>query len=275
MDEKKQRAPRSDTALLQACLDGNLDIVRKRIAAGAHVNAGRKDKRPPLETAARCGHLDIVRELIAAGADVNQIAKINFEASPGSALIGAIKQNHLETAQELVRAGASVVLETHPGCNAASEAAFKAIELYWSKNSSLKSVVQALESLGELEQKHSFQDWFDFLKQTVKARAKVNDYCLWEACKLGCTPVVHYLVSVGSNVNFMPHDTTPLQIAIHGGFDEIALALISAKADPNLTGKFSPSPLKLAVAKERHTIIRALLDAGATPLDGVLTPTVL
>ena len=54
--------------------------------------------------------------------------------------------------------------------------------------------------------------------------------------------------------------------SIQNEFDEIALALIAAKADPNLTGKFSSPPLKLAVTKERHAVIRALIDAGATPL---------
>jgi ankyrin repeat protein len=79
MADKKQRAARSDSKLLQACLDGNLVIVRERIAAGANLNAGRKNKYPPLEIAARCGHLAIVRELILHGADVNQIHKVNYE----------------------------------------------------------------------------------------------------------------------------------------------------------------------------------------------------
>src|SRR5882757_10780864 len=134
MAEKKQRAPRSDTKLLQVCVAGELAVVRERIAAKANVNAGRKDKKPPLELAAGCGHLEIVRELIAAGADVNQIHKVNFEVFPTSALIGAIAQHRFQIAVELVRAGASTALETHPGCNAASNAAFKAIEYWWLTN---------------------------------------------------------------------------------------------------------------------------------------------
>jgi len=275
MAEKKQRAPRSDTKLLQACLDGNLAMVRERIAAGANVNAGRKDKRPPLETAARCGNLEIVRELISAGADVNQIHKVNIEASPTSALIGAIKQYQVQVAQELVRAGASTALETHPGCNAASEAAFKAIEYWWLNNDTktsfkeLASLTTTIKQLANLtiddRPSQTFEDWFGFLKQSVGSGAKVNDYCLWEACKMGCAPIANYLISIGADVNFTPHHTSPLQKAIQNEFDEIALALIAAQADPNLTGKLAQSPLKLAVTKEKHNIIRALLDAGATP----------
>jgi ankyrin repeat protein len=271
MGEKKQRAPRSDTKLLQPCLDGNLAVVRERIAAGANVNAGRKDKRPPLETAACCGHLEVVREFISVGANVNQIAKVNFEVFPGSALVGAIKQKHFDVAQELVRAGASVTLETHPGCNAASEAAFNAMSLYWSKNSSWKWVVQTLEELGEKRPEHStFDAWFRFLKQAVAAGAKVNDYCLWKACQLGCAEVALYLISIGVNVNVMPHRRSALQTAIEADLDEVSLALIAAKCDPNLTGEFGDSPLKLALTKEKHTIIRALLEAGATPVTKVV-----
>lgn len=264
MSEKKQRAPRSDSKLLQASLEGNLSQVRERIAAGANVNAGRKDKRPPLEIAARCGHLEVVRELIAAGADLNQIAKVNFEVFPGSALVGAIKQKHFDVAQELVQVGASVSMETHAGCNAASEAAFRAIEFHWRKKSPWKWVVKALETIGDEKPPNStYDDWFGFLRQTVAAGAKVNDYCLWEACKLSCTQVALYLISIGVNVNVMPHGTSALQKAIESGLDEVALALIAAGADPNLTEKFASPPLKLARAKGRRGIVQALLDAGA------------
>lgn len=264
MGKKKQRAPRSDSKLLQACLDGDLAKVRERIAAGANINAGRKDKRPPLETAARCGHLEVVRELISAGADVNQIAKVNFEVFPGSALTGAIKQKHLDVAQELVRAGASVSLETHPGCNAASEAAFRAIEFRWRSSQPDKVLLggNATPVLRE-RQAQTFEGWFEFLKQSVNAGAKVYDYCLWEACKLGCTQVALYLISSGVNVNVMPHGTSALQKAIEGGFEEIALALIAAHADPNLTGHFGSPPLLSAVEKEKISIVKTLLDSGA------------
>ncbi len=269
MPGNKQRGPRSDSKLLQACLDGNLAAVRERLAAGANINAGRKDKRPPLETAARCGHLNVVRELIAAGADVNQIAKVNFEVFPGSALVGAVQQRHFEVAQELVRAGASVSLEIHSGCNAATEAAFTAMGLYWMRNSSWKPVVQTLEDLGEKSPETStFEQWFGFLKDAVAAGAKVNDYCLWKACQLACPELALYLISIGTNVNVMPHGSTPLEQAIQRGLDEVALALIAGRADPNLTGRFSQSPLQLALAQEKHSLICALLDAGAAPARG-------
>lgn len=284
MTDKKQSAARSDSKLLQACLDGNLALVRERISAGASVNAGRKDKHPPLEIAARRGHLMIVKELIVHGADVNQIHKVNREAFPTSPLIGAIERYQFPVAEELVRAGASTALETHPACNAASEAAFKAIEYWWLSNDAkasskeLATLTASFKQMAHLTNgdrpPQTFEDWFGFVKKSVESGAKINDYCLWEACKLGCLPIVRYLISIGANVNFappsrstlMPHSTSALQMAIGNEFDEIALLLISAGADPDLKGGTRESPLKLAVAKERHSVIRALLAAGATPL---------
>lgn len=247
--------------------------IRERIDAGANINAGRKDKKPPLELAAGCGHLEVVRELIAAGADVNQIHKVNFEAFATSPLIGAIAQYQFQVAEELVRAGASAGLETHPGWNAASKSALKAIEYWWLANDAktsskeLANVTATIKQLANLtindRPPQTFEDWFGFLKRAVAAGAKVNDYCLWEACKSGCLPMVRYLISIGADVNFTPHLSTPLQKAIQSEFDEIALELIAAKADPNSTGKLGHPPLQLAVEREKHVVIRALMAAGA------------
>src|SRR5207302_10332367 len=103
--------------------ENTMAMVRERSAAGANVSAGREDQHPRLEIASRCEHLAIAKELIGNGADVNQIHKVNREAFPTSALIGAIAQYQFQVAEELVRAGASTALETHPGCNGASQAA--------------------------------------------------------------------------------------------------------------------------------------------------------
>ena len=158
----------------------------------------------------------------------------------------------ISVAEELVRAGASTALETHPGCNAASKAADKAIEYWWLSNDAKTSFKELTALTATFKQMahltiedrppQTFEDWFGFLKKSVDSGAKVNDYCLWEACKLGCLPIVQYLISIGANVNFtppnrsMPHGSSALQMAIGNEFDEIALLLIAAGANPNLKG---------------------------------------
>jgi len=128
MNKAKRPSAKADKALFDAACKGDLPTVRERIAAGANVNAGTKDQYPPLCIAAAFGHLEVVRELTRAGADANQIAQVRRETFPSSPLILAIKNGHFEVAQELVRLGARLELETHPGRNAATEAAFIAIK---------------------------------------------------------------------------------------------------------------------------------------------------
>jgi ankyrin repeat protein len=181
-------------------------------------------------------------------------------------LIGAIAQYKFQNAEELVRAGASPALETYPGCNAATKTGDKAIEYWWLSHNAktvceeLATLTATFKQMGHLaiqdRPPQTFDDWFGFLKKSVESGAKVNDYCLWEACKLGCLPIVQYLIAVGANVDFappnrsalIPHSPSALQMAIGNEFDEIALLLISAGADPDLKGGFLERPLELAVA---------------------------
>jgi ankyrin repeat protein len=60
-----------DGALIQAAVDGNIEAVKKHIAAGMDVNAKDDGDRTPLHWTAGEGHKEIVELLIAEGADVN------------------------------------------------------------------------------------------------------------------------------------------------------------------------------------------------------------
>jgi ankyrin repeat protein len=55
----------------KAALDGNIEAVKKHLAAGTDVNAKDKHGGAPLYHAAGYGHKEIVELLIAKGADVN------------------------------------------------------------------------------------------------------------------------------------------------------------------------------------------------------------
>ena len=59
------------TALFMAALQGRLEILRILVDAGAGVNTCNKDGWPVVMAAARNGHAEVVRQLIIAGADVN------------------------------------------------------------------------------------------------------------------------------------------------------------------------------------------------------------
>ncbi|KAI0989606.1 hypothetical protein GJ496_007015 [Pomphorhynchus laevis] len=58
------------TALHQACIDGNIDIVKFLDLNGADLNYQDNEGWAPLHAAASCGHLDITCYLVNAGADL-------------------------------------------------------------------------------------------------------------------------------------------------------------------------------------------------------------
>ena len=89
-----------DGALIQAAVDGNIEAVKKHIAAGMDVNAKDDGDRTPLHWTAGEGHKEIVELLIAEGADVN--AKDNVGETP---LDRAIRYKRTETADLLRKHG--------------------------------------------------------------------------------------------------------------------------------------------------------------------------
>tara|TARA_B100000575_G_C22874767_1_gene510174 strand:+ start:371 stop:757 length:387 start_codon:yes stop_codon:yes gene_type:complete len=65
------RVKAPEISILTAAFDGNIEIVKQHLAAGADVNAKRHGGRTPLHEAARPDKKEIVELLIAKGADVN------------------------------------------------------------------------------------------------------------------------------------------------------------------------------------------------------------
>ena len=91
------------TALIDAAADGNIEVVKQLLAAGANVNAKNKWGGTPLHWAARGGHKEIVELLIAKGANVN--AKNDEDGTP---LHLAADRGHTEVVELLITAGADV-----------------------------------------------------------------------------------------------------------------------------------------------------------------------
>ena len=70
----KAKAP--DISIHDAARKGNIDVVKKHLAAGTDVDSKNVDGQTPLCRAVQYGKIDVIKLLIEEGADVN--ARMNF-----------------------------------------------------------------------------------------------------------------------------------------------------------------------------------------------------
>ena len=100
-----------NSPLLYAAREGEVESARMLLKAGAYVD-GRGGTMPPLAAAALRGHTILVRLLIRNKADVNAVGENNL-----SALMNAVKLNHLGVAKVLLEAGANTRVLDRAGDN--------------------------------------------------------------------------------------------------------------------------------------------------------------
>ena len=99
------------TPLYLACYNGNAAMIKLLLAAGADPNFADPTGETPLMTASAVGDLESVRTLLDSGAMVNG-------SEPGfqqTALMYAVRNNHLQIVQLLVSRGANVNARTRIG----------------------------------------------------------------------------------------------------------------------------------------------------------------
>ncbi|XP_055001450.1 protein phosphatase 1 regulatory subunit 12C isoform X5 [Sorex araneus] len=82
------------SALHQACIDENLEVVRFLVEQGATVNQADNEGWTPLHVAASCGHLDIARYLLSHGANiaaVNSDGDLALDLAEADAMEGLLR----------------------------------------------------------------------------------------------------------------------------------------------------------------------------------------
>jgi ankyrin repeat protein len=119
-----------DTALMAAALTGQLEIVKKLKARGGEVNG---TGWTPLIYAATGGHDEVVRYLLAEGADINAVSP-----NGTSALMMAVRENKVGTAELLIAKGANVNVRNENGASA----------LDWAKRTDDTAMVARLKRAG-------------------------------------------------------------------------------------------------------------------------------
>jgi ankyrin repeat protein len=171
-------------ALIDAAKNGDIEVVKQHLAAGADVNMEAGDGTTPLHNAAIYGHKEVGEILIAEGADVN--AKDDKGRTP---LDLAIKENKTKTADLLRKHGG----KTSEELNALIDAA---------KNGDIEVVKQHLAAGAD-----------------VNAKIADGTTPLHNAAVYGHTEVAELLIANGANMNAIivsgrNQGKTPLDLAI-------------------------------------------------------------
>lgn len=105
------------TPFMEACMNGNIDLVEMLLKAGADINKTNASGCSALMWACGAGNLKTVELLLASGADVNITDKYG-----NTALVWACDEGYREIAELLLKAGADPNKKTKTGKTALSQA---------------------------------------------------------------------------------------------------------------------------------------------------------
>ncbi|CAN9409540.1 unnamed protein product [Alternaria sp. RS040] len=263
------RTPES-SPLFDACLKGDVDMVRLLLDKGAKVNdvcsqwtplhgayrsadvtrllleAGASvdevvagSERSPLFLAAEWGQTDVVTVLVEHHADVNlPYRPADVDTLSGfTPLLAALKAGHGDTARVLLEAGADTSIKPASGIHPV---------LYMGTTDLLRMVLEFQPDLGLADRDGD----------TALNAALERDTVQLADMKL--------LVHAGSNVDTTnTAGSTPLHKAIDKDKLDIARFLLNRGANANALALNTGAPLHLACSKASPAAVRLLVDAGA------------
>ena len=185
-----------DGALIQAARDGDIEVVKQHLAAGADVNTKDDHEYTPLHWAAMEGRREVAELLISQGANVN--AKSRTGSTP---LQYAAFDRCKEIAELLIAAGADVNASSKNGSTlldfAISGYQFKIVDLL-RKNGGKHGTIHGAAGGGDIEAVKKF------LASGTHVNANKNivgDTPLHSAAEYGQKEIVELLIANGADVN--------------------------------------------------------------------------
>jgi ankyrin repeat protein len=224
----------NQTALAYAIENGNRELVRTLLGAGADINARSRDGRTPLMSLNGKANLDLVRDLLRAGADVN--ARDQRGETP---LLNAATSSSLAAIQELVSYGAGMDAKNNTGTTVLMRAA---------ENNDYPQVAKLLLKFGV----------------DVNARDENQETALLIAARWGSDSTVKALIDARADVNAKDGEgKTAIILAANDAEPRLVRLLIDAGADVNAKDADENTALMIAADEGRVETIRALIEAGA------------
>jgi ankyrin repeat protein len=223
----------SMTALEQATENGNLEIVRTLLLAGANANAKNESGRTALMYLRESATADLVRELISGGAKIDE-----QDESGGTALMNAASQSNFEAVKELVDRGAKIDLRDADGKTA----------LMFAAENRDPRVSKILIDAGA----------------NVRTKATDGKTPLMIAASEGDPETVKLLISFNADINERDQSGwSALMFAVMSG-DEISVdALLNAGADLSFRDNARKTALGIARQNDDADMIKLLESRGA------------
>jgi len=224
------------TAIMYAAADGDLELVRALIKAGADVELKNQLGTSALTEAAIIGSAPIIDALLKAGADPN------FRTPNGETpLMAAARSGKVDTAKALLDAGADINAKETWGEQSA---------LMWAAAQSQAGMVKFLASVGaNLNDHGKINQWERKIIQEPRPKDmnKGGFTPLHYAAREGCAACVENLLAAGADPDSEdPDRETPLLLALENMHFDTAAVLVTGGADFDKWDLFGRSPVYMA-----------------------------
>ena len=256
----------TDSHLLLAALEGNVEVVQTLLAHGANVNATDSDGGTALFNAAQEGNVEVVQTLLAHGANVSATV-----SDGRTALVIAAQFGSVEVVQTLLAHGANVSATDGHGWTALFVAAEKGNVEVVQTLLAHGANVNATDSDGGTALVIAAQGGNVEVVQTLLAHGanvSATDSDGWTglfvAAEEGNVEVVQTLLAHGANVNATNSDGwTALSFAAQGGSVEVVQTLLAHGANVSATDGHGCTALFVAAEKGNVEVVQTLLAHGA------------
>lgn len=256
-----QNATAAAPGVAAAARTGDIEAVKKELAAGANVNAPEADGTSALLWAAYQSSPELVQLLLKAGADVN--AANSFGVTP---LLQAARYGDAATISELLKAGADLKKAERDGETPLMAAA---------RAGSVAAVKSLIEHGADVNARESLQDETALMWATADGHLDVVDALLKAGAEPNLQARLSELSKRSTRADFPTGGFTAVMWAVRDGNEAIVRRLVEGGADLNMANGDKATPLMLAIINDRFDLAAKLLDLGAKTDDGSLYYTVL
>jgi ankyrin repeat domain-containing protein 17 len=267
--DQEHKTDEMHTALMEASMDGHVEVARLLLDSGAQVNMPTDSFESPLTLAACGGHVDLAMLLIERGANIEEVNDEGY-----TPLMEAAREGHEEMVSLLLTQNANINAQTEETQETALTLAccggFLEVADYLIKHGADIELGASTPLMEAAQEGHL--DLVKFLlenKADVHAQTQTGDTALTYACENGHTDVAEVLLYYGAELEHLSEGgRTPLMKACRAGHVCTVKFLIQKGADVNRqTTNNDHTPLSLACAGGHQQVVELLLAHGPQGAD--------